>query len=200
MKTAHSAGSTTRSLDDDLANGTAGGGDGELGGRPSSPGHSGGLHGGVDAALSSLSSSSAAAAAAAAAGTPSSSSAAAASSHSAAQRESLRIVQRDHPAFKRRAFAAKWLLPSHQEPGVVLVADGIWCALCLQFMPPQDVCVCVTCKAMVCCQPQCAVATVGVASSQRKFECRTCWCDHWYAGMKDNEGEVVLGSRIFPGE
>lgn len=74
-----------------------------------------------------------------------------------------------------------------------------WCVLCVRFAAPQSVCVCQTCKAMVCTKSHCAVPTTGEGASLKKFECKSCWCDRWYASVKDNAGDMLLGCRVFPG-
>ena len=82
---------------------------------------------------------------------------------------------------------------------VSVIMCRYWCALCAKFESPQEMCVCQTCKGMICKGLQCAIATSSEMSSLEKFECKSCWCDRWYAAVKDRAGDVLLGSRISQG-
>ena len=118
-----------------------------------------------------------------------------ATNETAVAASSLRNVQRDHPAFRRVTYEIQPMVGA----GRGRVADGYWCSLCVQFQAPQSCRVCQTCKAMICKRSHCAVRTVTESTSLEKYECRGCWRDRWYSSVKDSAGEVLLGSRVFPG-
>ncbi len=171
MKTAHSSGSSNRTYDDDLAGLSNGDGGGTLM-LIAGDGDGGGGGGGGG------------------------------SLETAASAAALRNLQRDHPAFKRLVFDVHSAPAAERRRSAApsRVPTGYWCALCLCFESPHGVCYCQTCKAMTCTRTTCAVPTTTESTSLRKFECRSCWYDRWYAAIKDRAGDVMLGSRVFAGE